>query len=141
VSTIAEIQDSLAAGITTKLCATSNPIIPELQVNRRQEPNPSPPAIDVYPGEDPFTEQIGFGLGQRSYNFTVRARVATSDNESGQDLLLAMMDDGSPESVEVAIWTVSGVKSVIGPTPYRAYRDVGGQTEWLGCSWRVQFIP
>ena len=31
-----------------------------------------------------------------------------------------MMDDGTPQSMETAIWSVSGVKSVVGPTPYRA---------------------
>jgi hypothetical protein len=141
VSTVADMMDTLATGIAARLCASSNPVIPELQVDNRQNPNPSPPSIDVYPGTEPFTEQIGFGPDQRSYNFTVRARVATSDNEAGQDLLLAMMDDASAQSVEVAVWTVSGVKSVVGPTPYAAFRDVGGESEWLGCTWRVQFIP
>lgn len=128
-------------GIQTRLCGTANPVIPELQVNDAQNPNPTPPAIDMYPGEEPFTEQIGFGSGNRVYNLTVRARVATSDNDAGQTLLLAMMDDGTNESVEAAIWTVAGVKSVIGPSPYRAFRDVGGEAEWLGCTWRVTFIP
>jgi hypothetical protein len=141
VSTVAEMMDTLATGIATKLCASSSPVIPELQVDNRQNPNPSPPSIDIYPGTEPFTEQIGFGPDQRSYNFTVRARVGTSDNEAGQDLLLAMMDDASAQSVEVAVWTVSGVKSVVGPTPYAAFRDVGGEAEWLGCTWRVQFMP
>lgn len=141
MSTVAEMMDALATGIQARLCGTANPIIPELQVDNRQNPNPTPPSIDVYPGTEPFTEEIGFGHGQREYNFTVRARVATSDNEAGQDLLLKMMDDAANESVEVAILTVSGVKSVIGPTPYAAFRDVGGQAEWLGCTWRVRFLP
>ena len=133
--------DAVATGVRTQLCGTVAPVIPELQVDNRQNPNPSPPSIDVYPGTEPFTEQIGFGSGQRAYFFTVRARVQTSDNEAGQDLLLAMMDDADPKSVETALWTVSGVKSVVGPTPYAAFRDVGGQAEWLGCTWRVQFMP
>ena len=139
--TVAEMMDSLATGVRTQLCGTVAPVIPELQVDNRQTPNPSPPSVDVYPGTEPFTEQIGFGPGQRAYFFTVRARVQTSDNEAGQDLLLAMMDDADPKSVETALWTVTGVKQVVGPSPYAAFRDVGGQSEWLGCTWRVQFIP
>ena len=138
---VAEMMDSLATGLQTQLCGTVAPIIPELQVDNRQNPNPSPPSLDVYPGTEPFTEQVAFGSGNREYNFTVRARVQTSDNEAGQDLLLAMMDDADPKSVETALWTVSGVKRVVGPTPYAAFRDVGGQSEWLGCTWRVQFMP
>ncbi len=141
MSSVAEMMTSLATGIQTHLCASTNPVIPELQVNGRQNPNPTPPCIDVYPGTEPFTESIGFGPDQRAYNFTVRARVETVDNPAGQDLLLAMMDDATNESVEDAIWTVTGVKSVVGPTPYAAFRDVGGQSEWLGCTWRVQFLP
>lgn len=134
---VAEMMDSLASGLTTALASA----IPELQVDNRQNPNPSPPSLDVYPGTEPFTEQVSFGVGNRAYFFTVRARVQTSDNEAGQDLLLAMMDDGDAKSVETALYTVSGVKNVVGPTPYAAFRDVGGQSEWLGCTWRVQFMP
>lgn len=141
MSTIAEIMGTVATGIQAHLCGTANPVIPELQVNASQNPNPTPPCIDVYPGTEPFTEQIGFGPGNRAYNFTVRARVNTIDNPAGQDLLLAMMDDGTNESVEAAILTVTGVKSVVGPTPYAAFRDVGGDSEYLGCTWRVSFIP
>lgn len=141
MTTILDVFDSLAAGITSHLGGSVNPVIPDLQVDNEQNPNPTPPSIDMYPATDGFTEQVAFGPGNREYNITVRARVQTIDNPGGQRLLLLMMDDGTAESVEAALWTVSGVKRVVGPTGYGAFRDIGGQAEWLGTTWRVTFIP
>ena len=142
MTTIAQMMDALATGIQTHLCGTANPVIRDLQVDGRLIPSPTPPAVDIYPGEPPFTEQISFGPGNREYHFTVRVRVGTADNEAGQNLLLSMMDDESAESMETALYTVTGVKTVEGPTGYGVFSDVGAQPiSLIGCTWRVGMIP
>ena len=139
--------DALAAQIQNKLCGTASPqVIMGLQVDGRLIPSPTPPAIDIYPG-DPFQEPFGFGPGNHRYWFTVRARVSMADNEGGQDLLLSMMDPQAATSVEQAILsdaTLGGVaqlKEVDGPTAFGIFDDPGPQPErLLGCVWRVGVV-
>jgi hypothetical protein len=143
--TVAEMQDALADQISEQLCGTANPVIPSLQVGGRMHPAPTPPSVDIYPGS-PFTEAIAYGHGARQYWFTVRARVGTPDNEAAQDLLLAMMDDGSDESVEAAIRSLSsyaGAKlgNIEGPSEFGVFADAGPEGSLLGCTWRVALIP
>jgi hypothetical protein len=139
--------DALAAQIQDELCGTANPVIPDLQVDGRMIPNPTPPAIDVYPG-DPFAEAIGFGRGNKELYFTVRARVSTADSEGGQDLLLSMMDTQATTSVEQAILAaptlggVANVRDIEGPTGYGLFPDSSPEArQFLGCTWRVRVIP
>ena len=132
--------DALAEQIDDQLGTA----IPNLQVENRLHPNPSPPAIDIYPST-PFTEVIAYGA-RHQYWFTVRARVLTADNEAGQDLLLAMMDADEDESVETAIRsaaTYGGAKlgDIEGPTEFGLFADSGGDGSLLGCTWRVAVIP
>ena len=61
-----------------------SPVIPELQVTRLRIPIRQPPSVDIYPGSDPFTEQIGFGPGNRAYNLTVRVRVRPPTTRQGR---------------------------------------------------------
>ena len=136
---IVEIMDALAEQLTAELT-----VIEDLQVENRLHPSPTPPSIDIYPGA-PFTEIISYGA-MRQYWFIVRARVSTADNEAGQELLLAMMDQGTDESVEDAIRSTStyaGAKlgDVEGPTEFGIFVDSGGEGSLLGCTWRVALIP
>lgn len=139
------MMDALAAQLQSELCGTANPqVIPNLQVDSRMNPNPTPPSIDVYPGT-PFTEAFGFGQGARRYWFTVRARVSTADNVAGQDLLLAMMDDGTAESVEDAIRNVktygdARLGDIEGPSEFGSFSDTGTREDLLGCTWRVALL-
>jgi hypothetical protein len=88
--------------------------------------NPTPPSIDVYPG-DPFVDDAGAGFTDLdgSVYFTVRARVSTADSYAGQELLLAFMDSGGPLSVQAALAaddTLNGLASQVvveGPTGTR----------------------
>ena len=142
--TLALIATAIATQITDELGGTANPVIENLQVEDRRHPNPTPPAIDVYPGS-PWTEVIGYG-NQRQYWFNVRARVGTGDNESGQDLLLAMMDNETAQSVEAAIRstkTYAGAQlGDIEALDYGLMSDLDAQGEsFLGCLWRVALIP
>jgi hypothetical protein len=146
--TVAQMMDALAAQLQEELCGTANPpVIENLQVVARLNGNPTPPSIDIYPST-PFTEAIAYGRGSRQYWFTVRARITTVDQIAGQDLLLAMMDDGSAESVEEALRSVSGgtyagakLGNIEGPSEYGSFGDTGAPGDLLGCTWRVALIP
>ena len=130
---------ALATQISTTLCGTVNPVIPNLQVVNFPHPNPSPPCVDMYPS-DPFIEATGFGKGIKDYFIEVRARVDIMDNQGQWSLLLSMMDTQSSTSVEQAILSntsLSGggtIRSVDGPR----FRPFG---QFAGCSWTVRITP
>lgn len=145
--TVAEMMDALGAQLSQELAGggTANPVVENLQVVPRMNRNPTGPSIDIYPST-PFTETIAYGRGSRMYWFTVRARVNPLDQTGGQDLLLAMMDDGSAESVEEAlrgVKTYAGAKlgDIEGPTEFGSFGDTGKPGDMLGCTWRVALIP
>jgi hypothetical protein len=153
----AEILDALANQIQAQLSdsiGTADPLIDDLQVYQRMTWNPTPPTIDMYPGDDPFQEQVGMGRGNNALYFTVRARVNTPEHEGAQDLLLAMMDPQDSLSVSAAITaagtaspakTLGGVVesvSVEGPSNFGIFTDPGPTAgSLLGCTWRVQVLP
>ena len=66
-----------------------------LQVYPYLNSNPTPPSLDIYPGA-PFQTGAGFGVGQSQVWFTIRARVATADQEAAMKLLLRLMDPNDP---------------------------------------------
>jgi hypothetical protein len=134
--------DALADQLQTAL----DPVIEKLQVTGRMTFNPTPPAIDIYPG-DPFQEQISFGARQVMVFFDVRARVSTAEHEGGQDLLLSMMHPSDAASVVGAIAsdrTLGGKVQDAFPEPpsnFGAYVDAGpGSHALLGCTWRTRVI-
>lgn len=147
MATLPEIMDLLAGQIGDVLCGTANPVIPDLQVDGRMIPSPTPPTIDIYPG-DPFQQSVGFGVGNKEFFFTVRARVSTAENAGGQDLLLSMMDPRNESSVEQAILadptlgTAAVVQTVEGPSSFGVFADPGMDSgNLLGCTWRVRVMP
>ena len=138
---------ALAEQIENTLGGTADPQIVEgLNVYPMLEANPTPPAIDVYPG-NPFQEQQASGKGNKRLNFNVRGRVNTPDNEGAQELLLSMMDPQGTASVEQALLedrTLSGTVgylSVDGPTDYGVFVEPNGAGAFLSCTWTVQVIP
>jgi hypothetical protein len=101
-------------------------------------PNPTPPSLDVYPG-DPFLTGAGMGVGQSRAYFTIRARVGTADSEAGQRLLVRLLDPQDPASVEAAVQDVAVVVPD-GTSGFREY-DAGEGNRLLGAEWRVsQFL-
>ena len=91
-ASLAELLDEMAA----TMLAVVGPAVTEteVQVVGRRNFNPTPPSIDIYPG-DPFrdTPSAGFTETGGELLLTVRARVSTVDNIAGQELLLRLMDD------------------------------------------------
>jgi hypothetical protein len=139
-SSVLEILDALAVQLAHELGVDDGA---QLQVVGRRIFNPTPPAIDVYPG-DPFGEQVSFGWENRELLFTVRARVSTADHDAGQESLLELMDRNGTGSVIGAVEadrTLGGVVDdslVEGPSGFNLYADVVGGSELLGCEWRLR---
>lgn len=142
MSLYTEIMDEMADTIRELIGGGVDGV--DVQVEPRRVFNPSPPTVDIFPGDifaDPDT--AGFGEPDQP-TFTVRVRVATGDSYAGQDLLLALMDPEHELSVEVALAadpTLNGMASSI---------DIAGQSGWtafddgfgalLGYQWRVLVI-
>lgn len=142
MATLVEIMEALAAQLHTGLADA----VEGLQVERRMIPNPSPPVIDMYPG-DPFQEQIAYSYVERELLLILRARVTTIDNVAGQELLLAMMDMATPESVLAAVGADKTLGGLVGSTVlegssgYTRYpADAVGSSDLLGCEWRTRII-
>jgi hypothetical protein len=136
---------TLTAAVAAQLGQLTSQI-PELQVTSQLNDNPTPPAVDLYPAE-PFQDQTDFGPLIRAALWIVRARVTKADQDSGQTLLLQMMDPTSPLSVTAALASNPGFggacqdSTVEGPLNWGTYGDPGGQgTELMGCQWRLRTI-
>lgn len=142
MSSLAEIVD----GLTTALQPLTE-TVPDLQLYPYLNVNPTPPSIDMYPG-DPFQASLGFdkqGNRERKLYFTIRARVSTADQEGGQKLLLELLDpNGGLEDALVVDQTLGGVCSAVavtedGVTGIRQYiTDTPTGQSLLGCEWRVE---
>jgi hypothetical protein len=126
--------------LVTDIAAALEPLtveIPELQIYPYYNSNPTPPSVDVYPG-DPFQEAAGFGVGNSRVWFTVRARVSVADPAAGNQLLLRLLDPNDPASVEAALAVddtavIDNTQGAV--SGFRRYSD--DNAELLGCEWRV----
>jgi hypothetical protein len=132
--------DAMADVLTAELGSAVNQVVPRLNFN------PTPPSIDIYPG-DPFTENQAASFSDPGEAiFTVRCRATTADNDAGQDVLLAFMDGAGPLSVAAALeedQTLGGLAGSVyveGPSGYTIYPDSGGEGALLGCEFRVTVI-
>lgn len=141
-ASVLEIMLALGGQLDEQLAAT--PALEGLQVAALFVRDPTPPCIDIYPG-DPFGEQVAFDHTSRELLFTIRARVDAADVDAGQELLLGLMDRG-PGSVlgaHGADRTLGGAvdTSVLeGPTGFSAYAATQGAAtgSLLGCEWRLR---
>lgn len=135
--TLVEIMEAIASQLESEIDVDG------LQVDPLAVPNPTPPCIDLYPG-DPFMEAISFDDGEER-TFTIRARVSTADNEAGQALLLSLMDRGAGSILAAcrSDRTFGGAvdDSVVeGPGRFQAYPDASGSNagSLLGCEWQLR---
>jgi hypothetical protein len=81
-------------------------VVPELNVYGYRNPNPTPPAIDIYPAPA-FQVGAGFGTNDKRVAWIIRARVAQTDPEAAQRTLLRLLDPTDPASVEAALYASS----------------------------------
>lgn len=110
-------------------------VFPGLQVGSLFNGQPTPPAVDVYPGED-FQQGAGMGIPSVQWFFTVRAVVQMTDPVAGQTLLLRLMDPTDPGSLEAAIVNAEAgaIESV---SAFREYPSATGEGRLVGTEWRV----
>ena len=102
-----------------------------LQIFQGRNQVPTPPSLDVYPG-DPFLTGAGMGPQSKQAFWTVRARASGADQDS-QVVLIRLLDPGDPASVEAALDTVDvGVSNDGYVTGFRD--DLDGL---VSCEWRV----
>ncbi len=138
MSTLAQILDEMAAEIRNVVSQVSGV---DIQVEPRMVLNPTPPCIDLYPGDpsmDPETAAFGELVGGEL--ITIRARVQTADDVAGQDLLLAFMDDEDPLSIAAAVTddpTLNGLgrADLRFRSGYALYPAPQGDGALLGCTW------
>jgi hypothetical protein len=132
--TLAEAQAGLAAALGPLVDQ-----VDDLQVYGYLNANPTPPSLDVYPG-DPFLDVAGFGVGEVWAFYTIRARVSTADQEAGQQLLLRLLDPQDPASVQAALENANaGTVVEEGVSGFREYlEETATNGRLLGCEWRVQ---
>jgi hypothetical protein len=137
MATLAAILDEMSDAIRNVVVQVTDV---DTQVEPRMVLNPSPPCIDMYPGDpstDPETAAFGEEIGGEL--ITVRVRVDTADNEAGQNLLLAFMDDEDPLSIVNALAdepTLNGLASsldVRGRSGYALFPVPQGDGVLLGC--------
>ena len=143
MSGLVEIMDAMEAKITAAVASAPWPI----QVRGRQLLVPTPPSIDMYPGqptrEDTFA---AFGDLMGALVFTVRARVISADNEAGQELLLSFMDDEHDLCIAAALevdQTLNGLVASVDVnalTGFIPYVDVDSAGQLLGCEWQVLVV-
>lgn len=129
------------AAVATQLEVQLGPVVPGIQVERLMIANPTPPTLDIYPG-DPFGTDTTFDNG-REQIFTIRARVQMADREAGQELLLGLMDRNGTSVIGAlrSDPTLGGTVDdslVEGPSGYTEYVESGGPGRWMGCEWRLQ---
>jgi hypothetical protein len=135
----------IVTAIASQLDAQLTPAYDDLQVASKAILSPTPPCLDVYPG-DPFGEATTFGDGSE-YLFTLRARVTTAEMDGAQELLLSLMDRNGT-SVRGALEsdrTLGGVVddlAVEGPSAYQQYPAADGASHgsYLGCEWQVKVV-
>jgi hypothetical protein len=107
--------------------------------------NPTPPAIDIYPG-DPFQNGAGFDPARKTLYWTVRARWTTADHDASQQGLLSLLDPGGLEAALLADGTLGGTVDDTAvaedsPSGYREYvADTAINGRLLGAEWRVQVL-
>lgn len=145
IAGLLDILDELAATLDIAVNTTGWPV----QVSARRRFSPTPPALDMWPGnagEQRDTATTGFQETAGTLLVTVRARVAAADHEAQQDLLYAFCDPADPCCVVDALMddqTLGGLAAsveVLGPSEPTIYQDVAGQTPLLGVQWRVEIL-
>lgn len=105
--------------------------------------NPSTTAIDIYPNS-PFRDVDSGGMGDSGgYRWIVRARTGLNDLDSGQLILIDLMDDDSDNCLKTALeddQTLGGYAtqvSVDEPSGFAPFRAPGEEGTMVGFTLEV----
>lgn len=119
----------------------------DIQVEPRMVLNPTPPTVDMWPGDESRDGQSAAFGDEGGEFYTIRARVQTADSVAGQNLLLALMDDEGGLSVRGILFTDTGLGGladdldVVAQTGYVVDVAPSGEGAWLACRWTVLVLP
>lgn len=143
MSSLLEIVTALADQLRSEIEMDTDAI----QIEPRFVTNPTPPTLDVYPG-DPFQTGIGFGDANNEIRLTIRARINTPDEDAAYDVLLSLVDPSGGASVALAVASdrtlngkVENVATIEGPSQFGIFQDLTGQGAYLGCTWTLTVTP
>lgn len=139
-----DVMEAMADQIRDVMEATTDIAV---QVEPKMVLLPTPPCIDIYPGDvSRFADSRAFP-DDGGYQFTVRARVTTADTTAGQDLLLAFMDDTNPLCIGLALVddpTLNGYASSVDirdVSGYRLFEHPSGDGAYLGFQFTAIVLP
>lgn len=141
------VVSSIVSELAANVSAVTGPSDYEIAVYAGMLFNPSTTAIDIYPA-DPFRDEESAGMGTISgaYQFVVRARTGLNDLDSGQMILLDLMDDDSEVCLAHALGddtSLNGLASFVDvqpPSGFRPFRDLGGEGTMAGVVWQVSVL-
>lgn len=140
-ATLPQIMEQMADQIADAFASVTDVSV---QVRDRYVGKPTPPTIDIFPGDVARDDQTAaFNDISGGYFLTVRARVATSDDEAQQDLLLAFMDDQDDLCLATALLdepTLNGYASSTHLTGVTGFLLDPG-TGLIGVQWTFLVIP
>lgn len=139
--TALEVAEGLADALTSVSPEFAFDVVPRMVFG------PGVPTIDIYPST-PAESDLSFAQASRTHWFTIRARVATSDPQGAQELLLALRNAEGPSSVRgslLADTTFGGIADDLlfdanTPSGYYIVEDAGGSSgvlRYLAEDWRV----
>ena len=123
----------------------------DIQVEPTMVLNPTPPAIDMYPG-DPSTGTVA-GHGETyadiddGFLLNIRARVSPNDNIANQEVLLELLDPESDISLVQSLYddpSLGGRASDINLTQTSGFvlvPKVDGSAVHIGVIWSFLVIP
>jgi hypothetical protein len=149
VSSLREILEAAGDQIRDTMAAESDW---DIQVEPTMILNPTPPAIDMYPG-DPATEPPSGAFGasyadmSEGHWINIRARVAPNDNIANQEVLLELMDPESSMSLVQALYddpTLGGHAADVAlesTSGYVLVPRIDGSAVHIGVVWRFLVIP
>jgi len=128
------LMDEMADLIRATLTSEELPV----QVEPKMIFNPTCPSIDIYPS-NPSRGEESAGMGDLSgeYLFTVRARFAMSDTDSGQELALALMNEADDLCLAAALaddQTLNGYASSVYVEPPSGFLNFDPH---MGVTWPV----
>lgn len=142
LASLLEIVDAMRDKLEAVMAASQFTV----QVDAFRNLNPTPPSLDIYPG-DPFSQQEMASFGDDGeLIFTVRARIGTADSDAGQEFLLRLMDTEDDLSVANALQddqTLNGTAGSVyvqGPSGHRVYEDAARAAALLGVDFKVTVL-
>jgi hypothetical protein len=149
VSSLREILEAAGDQIRDTMAAEADW---DIQVEPTMILNPTPPAIDMYPG-DPATDTGSGAFGEayadsaEGHWINIRARVNPNDHLANQEVLLELMDPESPASLVQALYddpTLGGHVADVNlesTSGFVLVPKIDGSAVHVGVVWRFLVIP